>query len=36
MGVELEIGKIVIRCGCECYVGERKEIDGMLKVRYAI
>jgi hypothetical protein len=36
MGVEVEMGRIGIRCGCECYVGERKGIDGMLKVRYAI
>jgi hypothetical protein len=36
MGLEGQIERIGIRCGCECYVGERKGIDGMLKVRYAI
>jgi outer membrane autotransporter protein len=36
MGVEAEIGKVGIRCGCECYVGEREGIDGMLKIMYAI
>jgi hypothetical protein len=36
IGMEVEIGGIGIRCGCEGYVGERGGIEGMLNVRYKI
>jgi hypothetical protein len=36
VGAEGQIWKIGVRCGCECYVGNRQGVEGLVKIKYAL